>query len=144
MKNLSLLCLLALLAACSVGIKESEKTIEYANAAYDQFELQKSRKILEAILLTDNVQNDVKCEALRKLAHQDWKYYQDYQLALKKLLQADSIGKSRFDTWQLISRIEREAKNFNQAKDAAFKAKELARVGKRARESKNRVCQKCL
>ena len=118
--------LLVLFSAYS-GVKGQENTIASSNVAYDQFNLKKSHKILEAILSIDTLQNEQKCDVLRKLAHQDWKYYQKYVLAKKRLLQADSIGSERYETWMLISRIERASQHFKEALYAALKAKEFAK-----------------
>ena len=113
-------------AQSNLELKEHEKTIEFSNVAYDQFDLKKSHKILETILTIDTLPNEQKCEVLRKLAHQDWKYYQNYALAKERLIKADSIGNSKYKTWMLISRIEREAQHFKEALSAAKKAKEFA------------------
>ncbi len=126
MKKLQVLLVLVLFTACSGGLNDNEKTIESANATYDQFDLKKSHKILEAVLSIDTLQNDQKCEALRKLALQDWKFYKNYDLAKKLLMKADSIGNSKFDTWMLISRIEKESQHFDSAQNAAIKAEHLA------------------
>ncbi len=117
---------LILLSVNSV-VKGQEKTIEYSNVVYDQFNLKKSYEILESMLFIDTLQNDKKCEVLRKLAHQDWKYYQNYVLAKKRLTEADSIGDKKHETWMLASRIEREALYFKKALNAAVKAKEFAK-----------------
>ncbi|NRB50044.1 MAG: hypothetical protein HRU41_20375 [Saprospiraceae bacterium] len=103
-----------------------EHTIASSDAAYDQFNLKASHSILASILINDTIQRAQKCEALRRLAHQDWKYYQDYALAKERLSKADSIGSEPFETWMLISRIEREAQHSNEALQAALKARELA------------------
>lgn len=141
MKNLHTLLILIIFTACAGGLKDNEKTIESSNAVYDQFDLKKSHKILEAVLLTDTLKNEQKCVALRKLAHQDWKYYKDYDLAMKSLIKADSIGYSRFDTWTLMSRIGRESKNFNDALNAAIKSEEFATSKSEVNDSKIEYAQ---
>ena len=105
---------------------EQDNTIASSDAAYDAFKLQESRSILETILAVDTIQDEIKCKALLKLAHQDWKYYKDYALAKGRLLQADSLGREKYETWMLFSRIERESQHYNDALEAALKAKALA------------------
>lgn len=108
-------------------LMEPENTIASSDAAYDNFNLKESRTILKSILTIDTIQSEQKCKALRRLAHQDWKYYQNYDLAKERLQKADSIGKEKYETWMLISRIERESQHFDGALFAALKAKEFAR-----------------
>ena len=125
MKHQFFFLILVLFSACSERLKEHEKTIEFSNLAYDQFNLEKSHKILESVLIIDTLKNEQKCEVLRKLAHQDWKYYQKYDLAKERLIKADSIGNSKYDTWMLISRIERESQHYNEALNAVYRAKKF-------------------
>jgi len=132
MNKLHVLLVFILFTACSGGLNDNEKTIASADAAYEQLNLKKSHKILEAVLSIDTLQNDQKCEVLRKLALQDWKFYKNYDLARKMLTKADSIGNSKFDTWMLRSRIERESKHFDSAQNAAIKAEHFA-------QSKNEI-----
>ncbi len=106
--------------------KGQEHTIASADAAYDHFNLKESHSILESILISDTIQREQKCKALRRLAHQDWKYYQNYTLAKERLLKADAIGSEQYETWMLISRIERESQHTNEALQAAVKARALA------------------
>ena len=86
-------------------------TIESADIAYDQFNLKESNSILVSILTIDTVQPEQTCNVLRRLAHQDWKYYQNYALAKERLRKADSIGYEKYETWMLLSRIERESQH---------------------------------
>lgn len=120
-----LLFLIFLLSIHSVA-KGQEHTIEVADVAYDHFNLKESHTILESILAIDTIQPEQKCKALRRLAHQDWKYYQNYALAKERLRKADSIGSEKYETWMLISRVERESQHFNEALYAALKAREFA------------------
>ena len=126
MKQILLLIILVLFSACTEA-QQPEQTVELANVAYDQFDLKKSHKILEAILAIDTLQDEQKCEVLRKLAHQDWKYYQNHALAKRRLIKAASLGDAEYDTWMLATRIEREAQYFDKALKAALKARELAK-----------------
>ena len=107
-------------------LKAQENSIESSDAAYDHFNLKESHTILESILDTDAIENEEKCKVLRRLAHQDWKYYRKYDLAKERLHQADSIGNEKHKTWMLLSRIERESQHLNEALSAARKAREFA------------------
>ena len=108
-------------------LKGQERTIESSDAAYDHFNLKESHAILESILSVDTIQGEQKCKVLRRLAHQDWKYYQKYALAKERLLKADSIGNEKYETWMLLSRIERDSQHGMEALYAALKAKEFAK-----------------
>lgn len=127
MNKLVTLLLLILLTACNNRITDSERNIESADAAYDQFNLKKSNAILESMLFIDTLQNEQVCEVLRRLAHQDWKYVRNYDTAIKRLIRANSIGVSKFETWMLISRIERESFNFDNSRNAAIEAEKSAK-----------------
>ena len=106
--------------------KGQEHTIASSDAAYDHFNLNESHSILESILTMDTIQDEQHCKALRRLAHQDWKYYQNYALAKKRLLHADSIGNEKYETWMLLSRMERESQHPKEALHAALKARGFA------------------
>jgi len=136
MKKLQILLLLVLFTACSGVLNDNEKTIASADAAYEQLNLKKSHNILEAVLSIDTLKNDQKCEVLRKLALQDWKFYKNYDLAKKMLMKADSIGNSKFDTWMLNSRIESESQHFDNAQNASIKAEDLAQSKNEINEAK--------
>lgn len=120
------LLFLMILFSTHCSTKGQENTIASSDAAYNQFNLKESHSILESILLNDTIQREQKCIALRRLAHQDWKYYQNYALAKERLLRADSMGSERYETWLLISRIERESKHIDEALHAAVKARGFA------------------
>lgn len=129
-----LLFLLLLFSIYSTA-KGQGKTIASADAAYDHFNLKESRAILESILTIDTMQPVQRGKALRRLAHQDWKYYQNYGVAKERLLQATSIGSELFETWMLISRIERESQHTDKALQAALKAIEFAQSEKDLNEA---------
>ena len=120
-----LLFLMFLLLSYSV-LKGQEHTIESSDAAYDHFDLKGSHILLESILTIDTIQTEQQCKALRRLAHQDWKYYQNYPLAKERLLKADSMGSEKYQTWMLVSRIERESQHLKEALSAALKARAFA------------------
>lgn len=127
MLKLITLLLIAKLTAFHCTISGQEKTIEGADKAYDQLDLKKSREILESLLFADTLTDKQTCSVLRRLAYQDWKFFKDYDLAINRLMKADSIGESKFKTWELISRIDRESGRFEQSLNAAVKAKEFAK-----------------
>ncbi len=116
---------LCLFSAC-YALQGQEGTIASADAAYDHFNLKASYAILESILTGDTVQSELKCKVLRRLAHQDWKYYQNYALAKERVLKAVAIGSGKYKTWMLISRIERESQHSDAALFSALKAREFA------------------
>ncbi|WP_395375873.1 hypothetical protein [Marinicella sp. W31] len=126
MKKLLFILIFITVIGCSLKLKTNQQSLEYANDFYDQLNLKKSHQALESILAKDNLQNELKCEILRKLAHQEWKYYQKYVLAKKRLISADNICKSNHEIWMLMSRIERESQQFKKALTAATKAKSFA------------------
>ncbi|MFA8299750.1 MAG: hypothetical protein ACEPOV_06290 [Hyphomicrobiales bacterium] len=127
MKRIIILCIIVLFTTCSNNINDADKTIESADAAYDQFKLKKSGEILNAMLLIDSLHDKQKCQVLRRLAHQNWKYYKNYELAKKQLLKADSIRKDQFDTWISLSQIEREYGNFENSIEASTIAESIAK-----------------
>ncbi len=127
MKKLSFIWVSTLLIGCLAAFRTPAQTLESANAAYDQFDLSKSREILEAVLTIDTLQKKQKGEALRKLAYQDWKFYRNYALAKERLTSADSLGSEKYEAWLLLSRIEKESQHFEEALNASEKAGEFAK-----------------
>lgn len=119
-----------MLSGCYSQISSSGNSIQSADAAYNQLDLNGSRTILEDMLLEDNLEDKQKCEALIRLAHQDWKYYNDYDSAIKRLMLADSIGALKFETWMLVCRLERERSNFGEALNASKLADKYAKSAK--------------
>ena len=120
------LLFLILLFSTHLVLKGQEYSIESSDAAYDHFNLKESHSLLESILRVDTIQAEQQCKALRRLAHQDWKYYQNYPLAKERLLKADSMGSEKYQTWMLLSRIERESQHLKEALSAALKARAFA------------------
>jgi len=100
-------------------------SLSLAETAYIQMNLNLSRKILGNILESKNAVVDDKVIAEQRLALQDWMFYRDYYSAISKLQHADSL-KVKCSTWQVLSRIEREAGHSDEAQSAARKAFELA------------------
>lgn len=126
-KVITLSVLISLSVLC-INCTEHNPSIELADAAYDQFKLVKSRQILNAIVQNDTLKKDQKYLALTRLAFQDWKYFNNYNSAKKRLLEAVSVRESAFDGLMLLSRIEREYGNYNKALNTSLKAKKIART----------------
>lgn len=124
---LTLIFVLSALFACTNMWTIQENTIDSADAAYNQLNLEQSRMILDAMLESDSLENYTKCNVLRRLAHQDWKYFKNYDLAKSRLMIADSIGISKSKTWNTLSRIERESGNYQNALLASEKAAKYAK-----------------
>ena len=62
--------------------------------------------------------------ALRKLSVQDWKFYNDYYLAKKRLAEAIHIGDYISESYVVINRIENERENYTKALVATEKTPE--------------------
>lgn len=90
--------------------------------AQGSLKLIESRKLFTSVVSSKSVTKKDKCRALRELAIQDWKFYNNYEAAKEKLMQADSIGDYRSETWLKLSRIEQESFNFIKAIDAVKQA----------------------
>ena len=116
---------LSILLSCNNSAK-LEYTIESADVAYNQLDLKKSRTILNAMLKNDSLDHTTKCKVLQRLAHQDWKYFKDYSQAKNRALHADSLACDQFETWMILSRIERESKHFQEALLSAERAENYA------------------
>ncbi len=129
MRILLLLFVFTVFVSCSNNISylDMDATLESSDVAYDQLNLRKSRMILNIMLENDSLNNDTKCNVLLKLAHQDWKHYKNYDIAKSRLLIADSIDGSKSEIWLLLSRIERESRNYQNALLASEKAKKYAK-----------------
>jgi len=126
MKKIIIIISIISFLACSQKSSAVELTIIAADEAYDKFDLKKSSEILNTILENSSLDNETRCKALRRLAHQDWKYFKNSDLALKGLALSDSLGADRFKTWMLISRVERENENFQKAIIASKNAEKFA------------------
>ncbi len=126
MKNAFIIFVLTILVACTNISIHREGSIESADAAYNQLDLEQSRMILNAMLEDDSLNNENKCKVLQRLALQDWKYLKNFELAKNRLMTADSIGVSKSKTWNTLSRIEREAGNYQNAIAASENAEKYA------------------
>jgi hypothetical protein len=85
-------------------------------------DLDLSRRILERLLEDPDASLEDKVRAEQKLARQDWKFHRDISAARARLARADARGVKRFDSWLILSRIEREARHFDAAGEAAKSA----------------------
>ncbi len=115
---------LTLLPRCTSS--RAYETLEDARLAYMKMDLDKSRTILDNIVVSPGASTEDRVEALQFLAEQDWLFYRDSSGAMGHLLRADSFQIKQSATWQLASRIEREAKDFPRAREAAKRALSLA------------------
>lgn len=101
-------------------------TIEEANQAVAQMDLERSRKILQVLSENNGVLVKDKVKAFQILALQDWRFYQDINSAKEKLHKADSLGFDRSGSRGILSRIECEAENYSAAQTDAKKAEQMA------------------
>ena len=114
-------CALLSLDIASQNSKEHPDLLA-AYQAEGSLQLEASRSLFEKVVADDASSKEDQCKALRALAIQDWKFYNDYE----KLLLADSIGDYASETWLKLSRIEEEAQHFAKALKAAQKARDLS------------------
>ncbi|MFC4633417.1 tetratricopeptide repeat protein [Dokdonia ponticola] len=121
---------IAVLCMFSIGVSaqvvKAEVELQGAYKAEGSLQLENSRNLFLAVLVNDTATKEEQCKALRSLAIQDWKFYKDYDAAIKRLLQADSIGDYRSETWIVAHRIELEAKNYTKSMEAAKKSMQIA------------------
>jgi hypothetical protein len=127
MKNMLFLLLLVGLTAGTFKNPIHVAMLNKADASYDQLDLTGSRAVLNVLVKNDSVDIETKCDALRRLALQDWKYYKNYDVAKNQLMTADSIGFSKSETWALLSRIERESVNYQNSLSAAENSEKYAK-----------------
>jgi hypothetical protein len=128
MKNIVLFFALVIFCGFTNKSDYNNLTLDSANAFYNQLNLKKSREVLSAMLESESVDKETKCEVLQKLAYQDWKYFEDYNSAINKLMVADSIGFFKTDTWKTLARIERESRNFQKSLTAAKKSEVFSKL----------------
>lgn len=112
-----------------------EPTLEQAQAAYAKLDLDLSRRILEKLLEDPAASLEDQVRAEQKLARQEWKFHGDLTVARARLARADACGVERFESWLLLSRIEREAGNLDEARAAAYEARQLARSDSQAKDA---------
>lgn len=97
-----------------------------AYQAEGSLQLETSRSLFEKVASNPSASKEDQCKALRALAIQDWKFYNNYNGAIDRLHLADSIGDYASETWLKRTRIEEEAKQFSKAMEAAQKAISLS------------------
>jgi hypothetical protein len=119
--------LIAILGFSTTSDNE-ELSLESANTLYNQLDLKGSRNILNAMAENGSLDSETRCKVLQKLAFQDWKYYNDYNSAINKLMVADSIGLFKTETWKILARIERESGNFQKSLTAAEKSETFSKL----------------
>ena len=114
---------------------QQESSIEAAETAWMQMDLDSSRKNLEGVWADKGSSLEDRVKAAQKLAIQDWKFFKDYAGASDRIRQADALGIKRCFTWQAMSRIARENGLFSEARNSAIKAIEIAENTPEKRES---------
>ncbi|UCF16467.1 MAG: hypothetical protein JSW59_03220 [Phycisphaerales bacterium] len=114
------------LAGCAVHPSLIHPSVNSADTAYAKMNLDLSRKILECVLAESSTTIDDRHSALERLAIQDWKFYKDYDSARTRLQDALRLGFKQSETWQTLSRIERESGHYRQARSAARSGIETA------------------
>jgi hypothetical protein len=120
-------------AGCAVAPSGGGPSLQSADAAYMKLDLVLSRRILNDILSDSRATIEDHVCALQRLAIQDWKFDRDYELARTRLQGALRCGVKRSDTWQVLSRIERESGHCPQARTAARNALQTAQDESQAR-----------
>lgn len=122
--------IVGVLCIISIGVSaQAVKAGAQLQAAYKaegSLQLENSRDLFLEVLLHETATKEEQCKALRSLAIQDWKFYKDYDAAIKKLRKADSIGDYRSETWVVAHRIELEVKNYTKSLEAAKKSIQIA------------------
>jgi hypothetical protein len=91
-----------------------------------KLDLALSRRILDGVLNDSRAALGDRVGALQRLALQDWKFDRDYERARTRLRDALRCGVNRSETWQTLSRIERENGQYSQARTAAKNALQTA------------------
>ena len=108
-----------ILVGCASHPSLIHPSVNSADTAYAKMDLDLSRKILKRVLANSSSTIDDRHSALQRLAIQDWKFYRDYDSARTQLQDAFQLGFKQSETWQTLSRIERESGHYRQARSAA-------------------------
>ena len=95
-------------------------SLEEARSAVARMDLERARKIFQAITESDRVPGKDKVKAFQALALQDWRFYRDVHAAGEHLRKADSLAIDRTGSWSILSRIEGEAEQYGEALAAAI------------------------
>ena len=126
-KRVGIIAVLSIISmSVSAQAVKADAQLQAAYKAEGSLQLENSRNLFLEVILNDTATKEEQCKALRSLAIQDWKFYKDYDAAIKRLLKADSIGDYRSETWIVAHRIELEARNYTKAMEAAKKSMEIA------------------
>jgi len=108
--------------------KESNLSLADADNASYQFDLKSMREIMFSILNNEMSSSVLKAETLRKLADQDWKYYRNSHLAIRRLNQADSLIPCNSGTYRLLSKVNRESGDYINALVVSQKSVDYAKT----------------
>ncbi len=126
LKATFLLFAAVVLAGCAIHPSLIHPSVNSADTAYAKMNLDLSRKILKRVLADSSTTIDDRHSAIKRLAIQDWKFYKDYDSAKTRLQDALQLGFKQSETWQALSRIERESGHYRQARSAARRGIETA------------------
>jgi len=85
--------------------QEDGISLRAANAAFNHFDLMKSRSIYKKIVSSAASSKEDKVESLQNLGYQDYKFYKDYNEAIKNLHTALELSAHNSRTYQLLSEI---------------------------------------
>lgn len=125
----NILFLVTFLLSHSIGYTQSTPQNDDLLAAYNaqgSLKLKESNVLFKKVVTNPMANNEDKCKALRQLAIQDWKFYKNYNAALEKLSQAETLGDYVSETWIVHNLVEVESENFENALNAAKRSMELA------------------
>ena len=126
LKAMFLLFTAVVLAGCAIHPSLIHPSVNSADTAYAKMDLDLSRKILKRVLADSSTTIDDRHSAVQRLAIQDWKFYKDYDSARTRLQKALQLGFKQSETWQTLSRIERESGHYRQARSTARSGIETA------------------
>lgn len=118
--------------------------LQAAYKAQGSLQLETSRELFTSVLHEKTASKEEQCKALRELAIQDWKFYNDYESAKQRLSIADSIGAYTSETWIKLHRIEEEAGHFSKALEAAKKSAQVAESDADKRYAHYKYCSTVL
>lgn len=118
--------------------------LQAAYKAQGSLQLDTSRELFTSVLKEKTASKEEQCKALRELAIQDWKFYNDYESATNRLSIADSIGAYKSETWIKLHRIEEEAGHFSKALEASKKSAQVAESEADKRYADYKYCRTVL
>ncbi|MCD4655353.1 hypothetical protein K8T06_15640 [bacterium] len=94
-------------------------SISAACRAFSQMKIDECREIYEKIIADTYFDIEDRVISLQTLAQQEWKIYEDYERAKKKIKQALNLNIKKSKTWQILCQIEIEREQYNEALIAA-------------------------